>query len=803
MGAMDSSAELLFRISADSSDAEGNVKRFRTLMSKDLSDLKSEFSDWATKVFGDLSTVQGQFTAMAAAGMAAGVGIAGALVAAAEKAADYALEIGRGSLRTGIAAEDMSRLRYAADITRTSYDSLVTGLTRFASTIDKARDPTSQQAQAFHRMGIGQAEIESGSKNMLPLLYRVSDAFYGQMTATERTAMSRELFSRGGAEMIAMLSKGSVVLKGFGKEAEGLGLIMSTKDVQAAKEYKAETSYLKAEIEGLALSIGKHVVPALQDYFIGAVAIAGGIKGIFTGNNNFFNIAQNFADGFVKTGLAAVQRVKDAARGALMDVPGLGAPGGDKDTKTKEATQDYWGLSSILETVKQRLASATSEEEKIASETAHMTFETQKAQKELAKLREEGKITPESLARETAVLGALPGSIAQMSAQMTQKLTEKRNAAILAASDDLQQRIQSQQEQTYANQVALWNDEINKLQDRLAKEKLLTTENQAALTALRQAGIDRLDRAQSQAFVGELEKLQQELAAVVTARFTAQERIEWQYEQDQVRYSAVEEAKTLATAKDEAQRDAIRQQYALNRQAADKRYQQDLQTLRNSQGWQGVFGSTFAQAIRGNEQLLREWASSAHQSLLMGQVAVEALGESSQRAFGSFSQAMGQNIAQAIVYKKSIGEAIQSAVASTLEGLAAESIMWAVYSTGLGFVRLAQYDYTGAAEAFKAAAVFGTVGVTAAVAGRMIAPSDSSSSSTSVDSSSASGSSSSSSSSSSTSGSGHGAVTVIVQGHIIGRSGIDELTEIINEAVKDRDVKLVATAVKQTTRVTQ
>jgi hypothetical protein len=44
-------------------------------------------------------------------------------------------------------------------------------------------------------------------------------------------------------------------------------------------------------------------------------------------------------------------------------------------------------------------------------------------------------------------------------------------------------------------------------------------------------------------------------------------------------------------------------------------------------------------------------------------------------------------------------------------------------------------------------------------------------------------------------------VTVIVQGHIIGRSGIEEVTDMINEAVQQRDVRLVATAVKQTARV--
>jgi hypothetical protein len=39
-------------------------------------------------------------------------------------------------------------------------------------------------------------------------------------------------------------------------------------------------------------------------------------------------------------------------------------------------------------------------------------------------------------------------------------------------------------------------------------------------------------------------------------------------------------------------------------------------------------------------------------------------------------------------------------------------------------------------------------------------------------------------------------VTVIVNGHIFGISGVEELTEAINDAVQGRDVQLVASRTK-------
>ena len=64
--AIDSSAELLFNIGANTDDAESNILRFRTLMGKDLSDLTGEFDAWAGKLVGDLGTVKGALIATSA-----------------------------------------------------------------------------------------------------------------------------------------------------------------------------------------------------------------------------------------------------------------------------------------------------------------------------------------------------------------------------------------------------------------------------------------------------------------------------------------------------------------------------------------------------------------------------------------------------------------------------------------------------------------------------------------------------------------------------------------------------------------
>jgi hypothetical protein len=296
--------------------------------------------------------------------------------------------------------------------------------------------------------------------------------------------------------------------------------------------------------------------------------------------------------------------------------------------------------------------------------------------------------------------------------------------------------------------------------------------------------------------------MQRDMAAIVTARMTAQERINFTYDQDLVKYSEVEEAKALKLAESEEAQNAIRAQFAMNRDLLLQKYGRDLTALYNSQGWQGVFGSGFAENIRQNEELSRKWAESVNRSTLMVAATMESLEEILMRAFDQWAKGMGQNIANAIVYKKSIGEAMRAATAAVLESVAAECLVLAIKAAGYGFLYLALQKYDSAAQAFTSAAIFGSAGVATAVVGRAIAPSQNQAATNS--SASSAGTSTAGSSAAQSADSARGTtLQVIVNGHIVGVSGIEELTDMINDAVRNRDVKLIASQVRQSQQVTQ
>lgn len=672
------SADLLFNIKADASGAQRELRGFRA-------DMRSELSEF-----------RNQFAAVAAGVGAVVAATVGTMVKLGLEAAKYAGEIETASDKTGIAVEDLSKLRYAADTAGINMGTLTNNLVLFTASITDARRGVLEKKEAFEELGITQDQLNAGSKEMLPLLYQVSDAFERQASTVQRTAAARKLFGRGGAEMVEWLSRGSDSMKHFTAEAERLGLVFTTQDIVAAKQFGLELKALTAEADAAKLALGRWAIPGLTSAIIGIKSLFAAAKGgLF--DPAFF---ARWGAEMVNASIEAEQRIQAALTQAGTVEPPEAA--GGKPEKIKETTAEFRGLSEMLNQVRGRIAGLGTAEQQIAHDTDELHAQLAETVDELKALEEGGKITAETFQRELGTIRALGDAI--------NELTQRRQSALAI------QRQEAQAAEEAAN-----------------------------------------------------------------ARYVHQQLMEAE--------QSFRESFDVGMIYPEEARRSIED------------YRRDLNLLVNSQGWNSVFGEYFAQQIRYNESLLQEWAQTANQSLMMVDVALETIRENMRQAFGQFAQAMGANVAAAVVYQKSIGEAMKAATAATLQQIAAQSYVQAIYATALGFLRIAQWDWAGAAAAFQAAALFGTVGTAAAVAGRAIAPRQE-----------AAGGAGAGGGGGTTAGTESGAgggsqggprVAIYVSGNIIGQAGIEELTGMINDAVQHRDVRLVATQVRQGGQLTR
>jgi hypothetical protein len=176
-----------------------------------------------------------------------------------------------------------------------------------------------------------------------------------------------------------------------------------------------------------------------------------------------------------------------------------------------------------------------------------------------------------------------------------------------------------------------------------------------------------------------------------------------------------------------------------------------------------------------------------------------ALESSLLGSFQLFDQALVRNIGNSQVWQKSVGQAFEKAAVTSIAAIAKEAIVRALFSTALGFYLLAVGDFTGAGQAFEAAAVFGSVGGAAALASQALGAGSSGSKSASSSASKTSKTSANAPASGSGASSQQQTVQIIFQGPVYGgQAGIDQLTREISRAVQERDVNLVAyTTVRQ------
>ena len=337
---------------------------------------------------------------------------------------------------------------------------------------------------------------------------------------------------------------------------------------------------------------------------------------------------------------------------------------------TKEATQNFYGLTGVLESLKNKVASSGSEWEKVENEVAHYHEEVARAQEEMAKLQKAGTITAESVQRETSALAQIPAMINRMLAEARDKINaaslkewgdavtksaeasealawqqEKAGESRLQVEREIAARLATSEEEGYAQQRAHWIEQQNAWADSLAKKSELTATDWLALNQITLEGLAKIDRTETGAWQQELGKMKEHLDSLTAANQTAQQKLYSEYQKNLQQETNAEDRALEKIGSDEAKANQIRQMYAQMRTQLTQRYQNELHRLLNSQGFQGIFGSYFGSLLKGDEEAMRQWAQSGNQSGLLLSMTWKIVKNDAKQAFDTMLQGMGQTIA--------------------------------------------------------------------------------------------------------------------------------------------------------------
>jgi len=232
----------------------------------------------------------------------------GALIVSSLRATDT---LSKTAQKIGTTTEALGALRYAADLTGVSTQTMDMALQRFTRRTAEAAKGTGEAKGAIKELGLNAREL-----NRMPLDERMivlADAFQDVKSESDRLRLAFKLFDSEGAALVNTLSQGSDGLKAMLGEAKALGLAMSTNAASGVEDANDAITKL--------LSLGRGV----RDQFTAALAPA--IESVVTSLTEFFEAiakdeggvekwAQGLAKGFLRS-IATIVRSLDTGLTAM------------------------------------------------------------------------------------------------------------------------------------------------------------------------------------------------------------------------------------------------------------------------------------------------------------------------------------------------------------------------------------------------------------------------------------------------------------------------------------------------------
>lgn len=156
-----------------------------------------------------------------------------ALIDVTKESAKFADDILTMSMTTGQSAEQLQEFSYAAELIDVSVDTLQTSLTKLTNNMQNAMNGTGDAKKAFEQLGIAVTDSEGNMRAANDVFYETIDALGKVGNATERDALSMDIFGRSAQDLNPLIIQGSDTLREYADEAHNVGYVLDNEALSA------------------------------------------------------------------------------------------------------------------------------------------------------------------------------------------------------------------------------------------------------------------------------------------------------------------------------------------------------------------------------------------------------------------------------------------------------------------------------------------------------------------------------------------------------------------------------------------
>lgn len=271
----------------------------RTTFTKGLNDAGDDlkkFAATANKIGNALATVG-----------AAGIASMGGALTLASTSGDALL---KASERTRVAIETLSGLRYAAEQSGTSFDTLTGAIFRMQRRIANAATGSGPAVRALRDLGLSAEEITK-----LPVeeqFFTIVRALEGVENEALAAQYGFEILGDNVRALVPLLNQGEAGIRDLMDRAGQLGLIMSEEDARAAGEFGDALADLKEVAKATTVAIGAALAGPAKEFTLAAAESASAVIEWVKRNRELIITAAKVAAGLLTVGTT----IKAVAAGA-------------------------------------------------------------------------------------------------------------------------------------------------------------------------------------------------------------------------------------------------------------------------------------------------------------------------------------------------------------------------------------------------------------------------------------------------------------------------------------------------------
>ncbi|HEY1502587.1 MAG TPA: hypothetical protein VGF88_23635 [Acidobacteriaceae bacterium] len=179
-------------------------------------------------------------------------------------AAEFGETIEHAALKTGMSAQTLSVLHYAADLTGSDFEQLVKGATRLGKTLSDAADGNQRLSLLFQSMGINAKDLASRSDGVEIALRKIAERLQEGESPARLNQQLMEAMGRSGSELAPVLVSLAEHFDEFAAGAKEAGVYMDDLSAGKLMEVNEQIKQLKESWTGLTLELTESFAPAIK-----------------------------------------------------------------------------------------------------------------------------------------------------------------------------------------------------------------------------------------------------------------------------------------------------------------------------------------------------------------------------------------------------------------------------------------------------------------------------------------------------------------------------------------------------------